>query len=106
MTKPFLVLALIISAAQPSITFAQPAPANGAIACRAVKPGETPNATFQNAPILCRRMNVAKVRAAMDKVMVTLTPEQKAKLEFAMKLLQEEMMLEPQYPGYNGNPNN
>jgi hypothetical protein len=39
--------------------------------------------------------------AAMD----NLSPEQKAKVQFAMQVIQGEIGLQAHYPGYDGNPN-
>jgi len=41
----------------------------------------------------------------MTAAMTDLTPEQAAKVQFAMQVLQEELELHPRYPGYDGNPN-
>lgn len=44
----------------------------------------------------------------MTAAMTDLTPEQAAKVQFAMQVLQvlqDELELHPRYPGYDGNPN-
>ena len=48
---------------------------------------------------------MARIRSAMSAAMTDLTPEQAAKVRFAMTVLQDELELEPRYPGWDGNPN-
>ena len=46
-----------------------------------------------------------KIRQAMTDAMAGLSPDQKAKVQFAMQVLRDELQLEPRYPGWDGNPN-
>jgi hypothetical protein len=58
----------------PSITMAQTGSTGSTIVCRPAASGETPNATIQNGPFLCRPLNMDKIRSAMAAAMTGLTP--------------------------------
>jgi hypothetical protein len=91
----------------PIASFAQSSSSPSDFACRSVKSGDTPNATIQNKPAICHSPNMAKIHNAMMALMNdNLTADQKAKLTQMMGYVEEEMLFEGHYPGYNGNPNN
>jgi hypothetical protein len=46
-----------------------------------------------------------KIRVAMTDAMTNLSPAQKAKVEFAMQVLRDELELEPHYPGWYDDSN-
>ncbi len=105
--KRFILMAAIAAASSlPALAIAQTAPVTGPIVCRPAKTNETPNATLRNTRVLCHPVNVAKIRSAMAAAMADMTAQQKAKAQFAMTVIMDELRLEPRYPGYNGNPNN
>jgi hypothetical protein len=107
MNKLIITAAIAATIGLPSIAIAQSAPAGTTVVCRPATSSETPNATIQNGRFLCRPLDMAKIRTAMSSVMTDLTPAQKAKMDSAMQVLQDELMqLNPKNPGYNGNPNN
>jgi hypothetical protein len=106
MSKFLIAAAIAATLGLPSIAGAQTAPAGSTIVCRPVATGETPNGTIQNTAYLCRPLNMDKIRSAMNAAMSDLTPAQKAKMDFAMQVLRDELQLQPQYPGFNGNQNN
>jgi hypothetical protein len=105
MKKLILTAAIAVGLGLPSIALAQTAPLTGSIVCRPAQANETANATIQNAQVLCRPVDMARIRSAMSAAMTDLTPEQAAKVRFAMTVLQDELELEPRYPGWDGNPN-
>jgi hypothetical protein len=108
-----LILAGVIAASigLPTIVAAQALPAvpAGAVVCRPVKSGETPNATMGTASLLCKKVNVAKVMAAEKKLMSMMKPKMTAdetkQVKIASDSMNAELML-PVIPGTNGNPNN
>lgn len=107
MNKFIIAAAIAATFGLPSIAIAQSVPAGTTVVCRPATSSETPNATIQNGRFLCRPLDMAKIRTAMTSAMTDLNPAQKAKLDYAMQVLQDELMqLHPQNPGYNGNPNN
>jgi hypothetical protein len=107
MQKFILAVAVAAAIGVPAIASAQTAPLTGTIVCRAVKTGETPTATIQNAAVVCHAVDLDKIRTAMTSVMNSnLSTDQKAKMQAAMTVLRDELQLEPTYPGFNGNPNN
>jgi hypothetical protein len=105
MNKLIITATIAATLGLPSISIAQTASAGDAIVCRAATSSEIPNAMIQNGKYVCSTLNMAKIRTAMSSVMADLTPAQKAKLDYAMQVLREELELHPQYPGYDGNPN-
>jgi hypothetical protein len=105
MTKLILTAAIAAALGLPSIAVAQTAPASATFACRPVAAGETASGTIQNTPVLCHTLNMDKIRQAMTDAMAGLSPDQKAKVQFAMQVLRDELQLEPRYPGWDGNPN-
>jgi len=105
MKKLILTATIAAGLGLPSIALAQTAPLAGSIVCRPAQANETANATIQNTQVLCRPVDMARIRSAMTAAMTDLTPEQAAKVQFAMQVLQDELELHPRYPGYDGNPN-
>lgn len=105
MTKFILSAALATVVGLPAIAIAQTAPITGSIVCRPVKAGETANATIQSTQLLCHPLNLDKIRDAMNAAQSNLNAEQKAKMQAAMAVLRDELLLEPRYPGFDGNPN-
>jgi hypothetical protein len=74
--------------------------------CRSLNSGETADATIRNTPVICHVANVDKIHTAMMAVMNdNLTVDQKARLQAAMLVMQDELLLTPHYPGFDGNPN-
>ena len=106
MHKLILLTAIAAAIGLPSIASAQSSPTTGTVVCRAVAAGETANASIQNAQFLCKPVNMDRIHKAMVDAMAGLSPDQRAKADFAMQVLQDELQIRPQYPGYNGNPNN
>jgi len=105
MKKLILTATIAAGLGLPSIALAQTAPLAGSIVCRPAQANETANAMIQNTQVLCRPVDMARIRSAMTAAMTDLTPEQAAKVQFAMQVLQDELELHPRYPGYDGNPN-
>jgi hypothetical protein len=106
MKKLILTAAIAAGLVLPSIAIAQTStPVTGTIVCRPAQANESANATIQNAQVLCRPVDMARIRSAMTAAMTNLTPEQASKVRFAMTVIQDELQLEPRYPGYDGNPN-
>jgi ActR/RegA family two-component response regulator len=106
MNKFLIAAAIAATLGLPAIAAAQAAPTDSTIVCRPVASGETANGTIQNTAYLCRPLNMDKIRSAMNSAMTDLTPAQKAKMDFAMQVLRDELQLQPKYPGFNGNQNN
>jgi hypothetical protein len=106
MNKFLIAAAIAATLGLPSIASAQGDASNSTIVCHPAATNETPNGTIQNTQYLCRPVNMDKIRNAMEAVMTDLNSAQKAKLNFAMQVLRDELRLEPQYPGFNGNQNN
>jgi hypothetical protein len=106
--KRFMFVAALAGVASlPTIVVAQTtAPITGSIVCRPVKADETANATVQNTRLLCHPLNLKRIRDAMVSAETNLSAGQKARMDAAMAILRDELMLEPTYPGFNGNPNN
>jgi hypothetical protein len=105
MKKLILTAAIAAALGLPSIVSAQTTPATGTIVCRPAKANETATTTIQNAPVVCHTLDMARINSAMSNAMTDLTPEQAAKVRFAMTVFRDELQLEPRYPGYDGNPN-
>ncbi len=111
MNKLILAGVMVASIGLPSVAAAQTLPAvpAGAVVCRPVKTGETPNATMGTASLLCKKVNVAKVMAAEKKLMSMMKPNMTAdemkQMHMASASMNDELML-PAIPGTNGNPNN
>jgi hypothetical protein len=106
MQKFILAAALAAAIGLPAIASAQPAALSGTIVCRAVYAGETATASIQNTAVVCRSVDMDKIRSAMSSVMNSnLSADQKAKVQAAMTVLRDELQLEPRYPGFDGNPN-
>jgi hypothetical protein len=75
--------------------------------CRSLNSGETADATIRNTPVICHIADMGKIDAAMMAVMNdNLTAGQKAKLQAAMLVMHDELLLTPHYPGFNGDQNN
>ena len=103
MNKLLLAVSVAAALGVPAIAGAQTTSTAPTIACRATEANETPTTTIGGTAFICRTIDMAKIRTAMAAVMNdNLTPDQKAKLQFAMSVLQAEMQLHPRYPGYNG----
>lgn len=111
MNKLILAGLIVASTGLPTIAQSQSLPAvpAGAVVCRPVKAGETPNATMGTSSLLCRKINVAKVMAAEKKLMSMMKPNMTAgemkQMNMASASMNDELML-PAIPGTNGNPNN
>jgi hypothetical protein len=107
MNKLILTGLIIASIGLPAIAQAQTLPAvpAGAVVCRPVKSGETPNATMGTTSLLCRKVNVAKVMAAEKKLMSMMKPNMTSaetkQMKAASSSMNNELML-PQIPGTNG----
>jgi hypothetical protein len=106
MHKLIFLTAIAAAIGLPSIATAQTSPTTGSIICRPVAAGETANASIQNNQFLCKPVNMDRIHKAMTDAMTGLSPDQQAKLQQAMSVLQYELQIESHYPGYNGNPNN
>lgn len=104
MSKLILAAAIAATLGLPSIATAQTTTVT--YACRAAKAGETATGTVANAAVVCHAVNMDKIRQAMTDAMSGLTPDQQAKVRFMMQVFNDELQLEPRYPGFNGNPNN
>ena len=98
-----LIAAAAIGAAitLPSLAIAQTAPMATEMICHPAQSGQMSNANMQDTKLVCRPMNVARVRAAMKTMMAmpNLTPDQMLQ----MQALMDEIQLEPEIPGGNGN---
>jgi hypothetical protein len=105
--KPIAIAAIALTLCTiPVVSFAQSA-SSPTFACRSLKSGETADATIRNTPVICHVANMDKIHAAMMAVMNdNLTAGQKAKLQAAMLVMQDELLLTPHYPGFNGDANN
>ena len=94
----------------PVIAPAQSLPAvpAGAVICRPAKAGETANATFGKASLMCRKVDVAKVMAAEKKLMSMMKPNMTAaetkQMHAASAAMNAEFGLS--YPGFDANTNN
>lgn len=105
MTKHILTAAIVVGLALPSIAVAQTAQAEVTFACRPVAAGETATTAIQNTPVLCHALDMERIHHAMTAAMADMSPEQKAKLQFAMQVLRDELSIHAHYPGFDGNPN-
>jgi hypothetical protein len=105
MSKFILTTAIVAAIGLPSIGIAQNAPITGSIVCRPVKAGETANANIQDTQLMCHPLNLGRLRDAMVAAQTNMSADQKAKMKVAMAVLRDELLLEPTYPGFDGNPN-
>jgi hypothetical protein len=104
--KAILAAAALAAIGLPSIASAQTVPASasapGSIICHVPKAGETSNATIQSAQLVCRPVNVARVRAAM-KVMMgqKMSTDQMKQMQAAADSINDELGI-PAIPGGAG----
>ena len=105
MKKAILAAAAIATIGLPSIASAQTTPAAGSIICHAPKSGETTNASMQSFQLVCRPLNVDRVRAAM-KVMMgqKMPPDQMKQMQAAASTINDELGI-PAIPGTENNSN-
>jgi hypothetical protein len=73
MKKLILTATIAAGLGLPSIALAQTAPLAGSIVCRPAQANETANATIQNTQVLCRPVDMARIRSAMTAAMTDLT---------------------------------
>jgi hypothetical protein len=104
--KPIAIAAVALTLCTiPVVSFAQ-SKTPPTFTCRSLNSGETADATIRNTPVICHVANMDKIHTAMMTVMNdNLSVDQKAKLQAAMLVMQDELLLTPHYPGFNGDPN-
>lgn len=100
--KHFLVAAAIASAAAvPSLAIAADPPPMATLACRPIATGEKTNATMGGVALICRRLNTAKINAAMTEMQqmsTKMTGTDKTHADADMSTIINEFHF-PQYPG-------
>jgi hypothetical protein len=111
MNKLLLTAVLVAVTGLPSITVAQtasqPLMDPKTIICRPAGPGETSNATIKKTPVMCHKINVARVTAALNELSaLPLSASQRTRVNKAMDAMKTEMTLKPKgtAPGTNHIP--
>jgi hypothetical protein len=102
--KAILAAAAVAAIGLPSIASAQTTTTvtPGSIICHAAKTGETSNASMQSTQLVCRPLNVDRVRAAMKVMMAQKMPaDQMKQMQSAASTINDELGI-PAIPGGAG----